>query len=528
MLHEPGPSDSPDEEALRGSPSAEAGSAHARTSPDAGETSPEMSESTVSLEGAPSPGVQDRGRTRALAAMGILVAMGIALIVASPRAGGGETVSAAVLTAASGETAVTFGTKEAKSAVADAGAPSVRPPPAWRVASMKGDLDVEVIEGTFSKRGFVATLSQVGVPRAQIRRVLHAFEGVRRIDRPRDTDTFVVAKDKNNGTVLAFEYATSPLDIWQMRASGNDGNAVVRKVELFVEHRRIAQSFVVTADLAKAISSAGMRPEIVEAVGDALEGHVDPSAIRAGVRMRLVATEDWVEGAFVRTKLEAVEFMPQSGTPLRLYYYARDPSSEASARRAPAPGFYDAKARQPIRGQFRSPLAFARVTSRFNPKRLHPVLKVVSPHNGVDFGGATGTPVYAAGAGTVVSAGNGGPCGNMVQISHSGGITTAYCHLKGFAQGLRAGQKVEVKQLIGYVGQTGRVTGPHLHFAVKKNGVFIDPLGLKMDAVRVLPPSDRETFGRARVELDAVLDGISLPSAGDVSEENEEKDLHAD
>jgi murein DD-endopeptidase MepM/ murein hydrolase activator NlpD len=155
------------------------------------------------------------------------------------------------------------------------------------------------------------------------------------------------------------------------------------------------------------------------------------------------------------------------------------------------------------------------------------VLHVVMPHNGIDFGASTGTPVFAASSGTVHSAGDGGPCGNMVQIEHGSGLTTAYCHLSRFAPGLRPGQHVEARQLVGYVGQTGRVTGPHLHFAVKRGSNFIDPLALKMDGVRTLPPADREAFAKKRAELDAALEAVTLPSADGVvvvDDKDENKD----
>lgn len=496
----------------------------------------------------PSTPGRDRGRIVALGAMGALVAVGIGLIIASPRKGAAPPPSVALTSVDLGsDTDAGEGKPQAglatSPAVVIAPIVSTRPAPAWRVASLKLDASVEVIEGTFGKNGFVQALTRAGVSRAEIKRIAHAFVGVRRIDRPSATDTFVVAKDKDKGVVVAFEYASSPMDVWQVawstrhappepaQARADDTSAeqvAAKKLDMFVEHKRVASGLVVGADLAKAISAAGLRPEIVEAVDDALEGHVEPGGIRAGVRMRIAATEDWVDGTFARVKVDAIEFVPKSGSPLRIYYYERDSSVEGSARRAPLPGFYDAKGKQPYRGAFRSPLPLARVTSRFNPKRMHPVLKVIMPHQGVDYGASTGTPVYASASGNVVTAGNGGPCGNMVEIEHGGGINTVYCHLKAFAQGLHSGQKVEARQLVGYVGQTGRVTGPHLHFGVKKHGMFIDPLGLKMDGVRVLPPADRDAFARKRADFDAIIDGVPLPSAADVPEENDDKDLHAE
>jgi murein DD-endopeptidase MepM/ murein hydrolase activator NlpD len=155
---------------------------------------------------------------------------------------------------------------------------------------------------------------------------------------------------------------------------------------------------------------------------------------------------------------------------------------------------------------------------------MHPVLHVVMPHNGVDFKAPVGAPVYATAAGVVESAGNDGPCGNRVAISHPGGITSIYCHLSRFAAGLHVGQHVEQRQLIAYVGQTGRVTGPHLHFGIRRNGAFIDPMTLRLDGVRVVPRSLRDEFDRRRGVLDAELDGVPLPAAGAVAPEVAEPD----
>jgi hypothetical protein len=142
---------------------------------------------------------------------------------------------------------------------------------------------------------------------------------------------------------------------------------------------------------------------------------------------------------------------------------------------------------------------------------MHPVLKKVMPHNGTDFGAGAGTPIYAAYRGTVASVGMQGPSGNLVLIDHDGGLQTGYAHMSRFAPGIERGDKVGTRQLIGYVGSTGRSTGPHLHFTAKKDGKFFDPLQLKLDALELLPVTDRETFLRQKQELDAALEAIPLP-----------------
>jgi hypothetical protein len=113
----------------------------------------------------------------------------------------------------------------------------------------------------------------------------------------------------------------------------------------------------------------------------------------------------------------------------------------------------------------------------------------------------------------------------MVQIEHTNNLTTAYCHLSRIVPGLHPGQHVEARQLVGFVGQTGRATGPHLHFAVKRGGSFIDPMVLKMDGVRTLPPADRDAFAKLRADLDVALEAVALPSAdGVATDDKDDKD----
>jgi murein DD-endopeptidase MepM/ murein hydrolase activator NlpD len=115
------------------------------------------------------------------------------------------------------------------------------------------------------------------------------------------------------------------------------------------------------------------------------------------------------------------------------------------------------------------------LTSRFGP-RMHPILKVLKLHKGTDWAAPTGTPVVAAFAGTVISAGDGGSYGNLVKLSHAGNLETRYAHLNAFADGLKAGDAVTAGQVIGFIGTTGQSTGPHLHFELYENGVAVDSL----------------------------------------------------
>jgi murein DD-endopeptidase MepM/ murein hydrolase activator NlpD len=400
------------------------------------------------------------------------------------------------------------GIAAAPSEVVDAGPP---PPPVWRLTSLSNDATVQIAQGEVGKRTMLGALGGSGVPRAEAFRVIKAFEGVKSLDHCAPKDTYAFAKDRESGKVVAFEYATSPIEIWQAR--DRDGVLEAKRLELPVEQKRVAVGVSVGDDLRASIVQAGLDDDMLKMLDDALEGHAELADLRSGARLRLVATEDRMEGTFVRyAELDAVEYTPAnpSAPKLRVYWYGKAPPSQTGPH-AHTGGFYDAKGQQPYHGGWRTPVPLARIASRFNPRRMHPVLHVIMPHNGVDFAAPAGTPIYASASGVVKTAGDSGPCGNMVQIQHANGLTSSYCHMSRFAAGIHPGQHVDQRQLLGYVGQTGRATGPHLHFAIKRGDVFLDPLAFKLDGVRVLPAGMRDDYAKTRVEMDLAIEAIAMP-----------------
>ena len=142
----------------------------------------------------------------------------------------------------------------------------------------------------------------------------------------------------------------------------------------------------------------------------------------------------------------------------------------------------------------KSPLKYARVSSRFSSARMHPILHTSRGHYGVDYAAAKGTPVWAAAPGKIVFRGVKGGGGNVVEIDHRNGYRTTYMHLSKFAAGQIVGQRVKRKDVIGFVGTTGLSTGPHLHFGVKKNGHHVDPLSMPMEREPGVAPEDFESF----------------------------------
>lgn len=154
----------------------------------------------------------------------------------------------------------------------------------------------------------------------------------------------------------------------------------------------------------------------------------------------------------------------------------------------------------------RTPVEFARISSRFNPNRRHPVLNKIRAHNGVDYAASTGTPIKATGDGRIVHFGRKGGYGNTIIVQHGQKYKTLYAHMSRYASGLRAGSNVTQGQIIGYVGMTGLATGPHLHYEFQVNGRHVDPLGIELPVSDPVPKGERTAFMAISNKMMASLD----------------------
>jgi len=165
--------------------------------------------------------------------------------------------------------------------------------------------------------------------------------------------------------------------------------------------------------------------------------------------------------------------------------------------------FYDEKGKTAKRKLRATPINGARLSSSYG-RRKHPILGYRKLHAGVDFAAPRGTPILAAGSGTVERANRYGSYGNYIRIRHTDGYKTAYAHLKSFARGVKSGKYVKQDQVIGYVGTTGRSTGPHLHYEVHHHGKKINPRRLSQLSGKPLNKSEMPSFAKRRIEIEAM------------------------
>jgi len=158
------------------------------------------------------------------------------------------------------------------------------------------------------------------------------------------------------------------------------------------------------------------------------------------------------------------------------------------------------------KGFLKSPLPFTRITSKFSYRRLHPILKIKRPHYGIDYGAPIGTPVRAIGDGIVTFCGWKGSYGNYVRIRHKNGYETGYGHLNKIK--VYKGKRVKQGEIIGWVGKTGLATGPHLHFEILKNGVYLNFLKLKFPPDKILTGEKLDLFKKNVLEIEKILNYI--------------------
>jgi murein DD-endopeptidase MepM/ murein hydrolase activator NlpD len=219
--------------------------------------------------------------------------------------------------------------------------------------------------------------------------------------------------------------------------------------------------------LTAAIDKAGERIELALGLADVFSGEIDFSSdLQPGDRFRVAVERHSREGKLAGYgPILAAEFS-NDGRQLRAVRFTPEGGS---------PAYYDDQGRSLKRFFLKSPLKFEpRVTSRFSSSRKHPILGYARAHNGVDYGAGTGAPVVSIAPGVVTLAGWSGGGGRTVKVRHSNGYDSEYLHLSSIA--VRAGARIGQGELVGRVGQSGLATGPHLHYGLKKNGRYVNPV----------------------------------------------------
>ena len=232
--------------------------------------------------------------------------------------------------------------------------------------------------------------------------------------------------------------------------------------------------------------------------------------IRQGDSFTVIYEEKFKDGVKVSDgPIIAAEFINRE-TPLRAIRYTHEDGRVD----------YYADNGDAMRKAFlRTPVELARISSRFNLKRKHPILNKIRAHKGVDYAASTGTPIKATGDGTVIFAGKKGGYGRTVILKHGGKYSTLYAHMHSYARGVRTGARVKQGQIIGYVGKSGLATGPHLHYEFRINGVHRNPLTVKLPKVESINKKHLAEFKSKINPMLVELDRITGKSAIAVQEQ---------
>ncbi|MEQ9082034.1 MAG: peptidoglycan DD-metalloendopeptidase family protein [Sandaracinaceae bacterium] len=367
-------------------------------------------------------------------------------------------------------------------------------------------------------RGFRPALVDAGCTGEEADALIAALDGVMDFRRCRPGHEMIFVRNED-GTLRRFTYNASITQIYEATRD-DEGTLVGRQVPIPIERVRIRRGGTIRSSLGSALERVGLGRTLVGVFVETFAREVNFNThTRAGDTFRIIVDEERVGGELLRYgTVHALEVNGQRlGHHQAFFYEPREGSGD----------FYDETGRAVHGGWLRTPLRYDHISSPFDPRRMHPILRRIHPHNGVDYAASTGTPVWAAADGTITVIGPRGANGNLVSIRHANGYETHYAHLSRFASGLSQGDTVTQRQVIGYVGSTGRSTGPHLHFGLKRHGRFIDPQAELNGPGRMMSSAYLGRYRRQVRELQRELTQIPVAPAPEGDDDEPEPESGA-
>ena len=249
--------------------------------------------------------------------------------------------------------------------------------------------------------------------------------------------------------------------------------------------------------------AADVSPLLIVSLSDIYAWTVDFFALQKGDRFRVLYEERMCDGEVIAVDTVRYAVFSHAGEDFPMVMYNQKDGGNI---------WWNEKGESMRKAFLKAPLNYSRISSGFSYARRHPVTRKVQPHTGVDYAAPKGTPVVSIGDGVVTSMKYEGAGGNTVRIRHNSVYSTAYLHLWKYGPGLKAGQRVRQGQIIGYVGSTGRSTGPHLDFRVWKNGTPINPLKMESPPAEPIKKENMSAFNQAMGIYQAQVDTIQARS----------------
>lgn len=343
--------------------------------------------------------------------------------------------------------------------------------------------DTEIVPGSVSPGATLVSLLRPHVEHdSDVFGVIDALSDVFDVRRLRASQPWSLERSLD-GCLRVFEYEIDPERFVRVVPRADTDHGFEASVEAYEVTRAEATVAGRIGDgvtsLFAAMTAAGEQADLAITLAEIFGGEIDfNSDLQPGDSFDALVEKVHREDRFVRYGPVIATRLENAGRTLTAVRYA-PPGGQAA--------YYDLEGRSLKRFFLKSPLKFEpQITSRFSRARLHPVLKIVRPHLGVDYRAPTGAPVVAVAAGVVTGASWRGGGGRTVSIRHASGYESFYLHLSSFASGMRPGARVAQGQLIGRVGSTGLSTGPHLDYRLKRNGTFVNPVAEH----KRLPPGD--------------------------------------
>ena len=352
-----------------------------------------------------------------------------------------------------------------------------------------------------SKDTLDAIFTKHNLKKADMSRIMTSAKKVYNLSKLSIGNIYSFELDKKDNTLLKMRYGID--DISFLDITRNDEGFSTEKVDVEFTRKIGTISFSIKDNLF--YSMPGTHKEyhkLTLKLADIYAWDIDFSSdIRNGDSVKILVEELWAGEAFKGFgEILAVEFVNNNRT-YNAYRFKTDGYTD----------YYDADGRSLRKALLRSPLKFKYISSHFSKRRFHPKLRIYRPHLGVDYAAPTGTPVSAAGNGTVVFAGYKGQNGKMIRIRHNGSYETYYGHLSRIPRKIRRGAKVSQGDIIGYVGSTGLSTGPHLDYRMKRNGKFVNPLKISLPRGKSIPTKLIASFKKTVVVLEARLAALTKP-----------------